>query len=119
RDLAPVLLARVDVALHLEDAVLAHVGERLEALLGGALWQARHGVLEHPLEVLVDRDLLALAVGRLEVLPHAEGAIRVDAPRQLDEELVLLPDLARVRLVDLADGQAEPLARNAHDGLAE
>ena len=48
--------------------------------------------------VLVDAELLARMRARLEVSPDAEGAIGIDAPGQLDPELVLLPDLARVRL---------------------
>ena len=48
------------------------------------------------------RELLARPVGRLEVLADAERAVGIDAPGQLDPELVLLPDLPEPgRLVGL------------------
>ena len=59
------------------------------------------------------RELLAGAVRRLEVLADAEAAVGIDAPRELDPELVLLPHLAEPgRLVRLP-GAIERLARAA------
>src|SRR5205085_11516042 len=82
REAALVLL--VDVRLHGERAVPPHVIERLEPLALRLLGQARHAVLKYPLIVLVDGDLLAGAVRRLEVAAHAKFAGRGNAPRQLD-----------------------------------
>ena len=48
-----------------------------------------------------------------------ERAVGVDPPGQLDPELVLFPDLARVRLVGVAERLPEPLARGAQHRLAE
>src|SRR6185369_14212283 len=87
----------VHVVLDEEAAVLAHVRERREALLLRGLGQAGHGVLEDPPVQLLDPELLAGAIGRLEVLADAEAAVGIDAPRQLDPELVLLPHLADAR----------------------
>jgi len=69
--------------------------------------------------VVVDRHLLARPVGCLPVPADAERPVGVDAPRQLDPELVLLPDLAGVDLAGVGDGLAEALAGLAQHRLAE
>ena len=97
------LVLGVVVARDLHAAVAAHVLQRLHALGGGLLGQPRHGVLEHPAVVLLQADLLAGAVGRLVVLADAQRAVRIGAPGDLDPELALLPDLARVGLVGELD----------------
>ena len=84
-------VAAVDVLGHQEGAVLAHVFQRRDFFLGRGLRQARHAVLEHPLVVLRHRELLARPVRRLEVFPDTQGAVGIDAPGQLDPELVLFP----------------------------
>ena len=54
------------------------------------------------------------------LLADPELAVGIDAPRELEEELDLLPDLARVRLAAvLGDALAELLARDAEHVLAE
>ena len=50
----------------------------------------------------------------------AHRAVRIDAPRELDPELVLLPDLPRIHAPRIARRRfSEPLARRAQHGLAE
>src|SRR5262249_45187396 len=56
---------------------------------------------------------------RLEVLADAQRAVGVDPPRELDPELVLLPDLAWVGLTGVFDSLSQPLASGAQDRLAE
>ena len=93
------LVHSVDVAGQLVGAVLPHVGERRQPLRCRLLGQPRDGVREEVLVVLVDRDGLARVLEALEVLADAELAVGVDAEREVDPELVLLPHLAGVRLV--------------------
>ena len=76
-------------------------------------------MLEDAAVVLVDGELLAGASLRLEVPADAEAAVGVDAPGELDPELVLLPHLAGVDLPRVGDVLAEPLARRSQHGLAE
>ena len=90
------------------------------APLGGrARGQPGHRALEDVAVVLVDAERLARPLLRLEVAPDAERAVGVDAPRQRDPELVLLPHLARARAARIGDRGPEPLAGGAHDRLAE
>ena len=99
-------VAFVHIARNEVRAVLAHVLERRHAVLLGFLGQARHRVLEDPLVVLVYRDALTRAIGRLVPLANAQAAIGVDAPRQLDPELVFFPHLAGIGLVSKLDIRA-------------
>src|SRR5207245_9783778 len=91
------LVSPVDAILDQERAVLAHVLERRQLLLRRGFWQAGHAVLEDPAVLLLDAELLARAIRRLEVLPDAERAVRIDPPGELDPELVLLPHLPEAR----------------------
>ena len=109
----------VDLALDLERAVLPHVPERRQTLARGRLREARDRVLEDPAVVVVDGHLLARPVGRLEPAPDAERTVGIDPPRKLDPELVLLPDLARVRLARVGHRPAVALGGDARHGLAE
>src|SRR5688572_2474136 len=117
------LMGTIDVVLNEERAVLAHVRERGQPLRARRLRQARHAVLEDPAVHLLDAELLPRPVRRLEVLPDAERAVGVDAPRELDPEFVLLPDLAEagrlVRLPGEVERLAASLERHAQDGLAK
>src|SRR5207244_1243271 len=63
--------------------------------------------------------LLAGPALRFEVLPDAERAVRVDAPGELDPELVLFPDFAGIRLTRVGDGTSQPLQRGAAHRLPE
>src|SRR5690606_2485871 len=90
------LMRGADPPAHLERAVPAHVLEWRETFGGRALGQAGDRVGEHPAVVLVDRELRPGPLLRLEPAADAERAVRIDAPRQLDPELVLLPHLTRV-----------------------
>src|SRR5204862_5514590 len=85
---------RPDAAPDLVGAVAPHVVERREALGGSARGEPWHRALEDVAVVLVDAELLARPVLRLEVAADAERTVGIDAPRQLDPELVLLPDLS-------------------------
>ena len=71
---------------------------------GGILGEAGHAVGEHPAVVLVDAHRRAGPLVALEELADAERTVGVDPPRQVDPELVLLPDLALVELVGAAVG---------------
>ena len=113
------LVQRTDARTDLERAVATHVLEAGEPLLRGLLLQPRHRVVEHPAVVLVDAELRPRLRLRLEVLADAERPVGVDAPRQLDPELVLLPHLARVDLAGVGDRLTEALARGAQHRLAE
>ena len=108
-----------DIRAHLEGAVPAHELERGQPLLLGQFRQARDGVLEDVTVVLVDGELLPGSLLRLEVPPDAEAPVGVDAPGELDPELVLLPDVAGVRLARVAHGPAESLTRGPEHRLAE
>src|SRR5712691_6891518 len=101
------LVGAVDLILDQEGAVLAHVLERTEPLARRGLRQSGHAVLEDPAVELLDAQLLARPVGRLEVLADAERAVRIDAPRQLDPELVLLPHLPQPRRLVGLPGEIE------------
>src|SRR5439155_15546863 len=117
------LVRPIDGVLYEERAVLAHVGERREPLFLRRLGQPGHAVLEDPAVELFDPQLGAGAVGRLEVLADAERAVGIDAPRELDPELVLFPHLAEaggfVRLPREVERLAALLERDAQDGLAK
>src|SRR4029077_11764006 len=88
------LVRAVHAVLDQERAVLAHVLERRQLLLRGRGRKPGHAVLEHPPVLLLDSELLARAIRRLEVLPDAERAVGVDPPGELDPVLVFFPDLA-------------------------
>ena len=53
------------------------------------------------------------------MVPDPQAAVGIDAPGQLDPELVLFPDLARVSLVGEGHGIAHAPPRLAQDGLAK
>src|SRR5205807_2744439 len=97
---------------------LPHVLERGQPLLLGGLGQTGHAVLEDPPVELVDPQLLAGPVRRLEVLADAEGPVGIDAPRELDPELVLLPHLPQPRRLVRLPGRVEDLAL-ALEGYAQ
>src|SRR6185436_4289120 len=85
--------------------------------------QSGHAVLEDPAIELLDAQLLAGPVHRLEILADAQAAVGIDPPRELDPELVLFPDLPEagglVRLPREVERLAAPLERHAQHGLAE
>src|SRR6185436_13609367 len=56
---------------------------------------------------------------RLRVLSNAETAVRIDAPRQLEPELILFPNLARIHLARIGDSFASTLSRSFHHGLSK
>src|SRR5262245_27069391 len=120
---ARLLVGAVHLVLDQERAVLPHVLERAESLASRRLGQPGHAVLEDPTVQLLDAELFARAVRRLEVLPHAERAVGIDPPRELDPELVLFPDLAQSRRLVRLPGEVEALARllerHAEHGLPE
>ena len=103
----------------LEHAVLAHEGQRRQALGGRGLWQAGHAVLEYPAIVFLHRHHFARPVRAVEPLAHAQAAIRVHGQRQLDPQLVLLPDLARIGFVRVTHRLARPFHRHAAHRLAK
>ena len=113
------LVDRPHRRVDLERPVAAHVLERRPPLPRGLLGQARHRVLENPPVVLVHGHLLARLRARLEELPDPARAVRVDPPRQLDPELVLLPHLAGVHVAGGPHLLAEPLPRGPQNRLAE
>ena len=76
-------------------------------------------MLEDVTVVLVDGELLPGSLLRLEVPPDVEAPVGVDAPGELDPELVLLPDVAGVRLARVAHRPAESLTRGPEHRLAE
>ncbi len=76
-------------------------------------------MLEDVAVVVLERELLSRSVGALEVLPYAHLAVRVHAPTEIDPELVVLPDLARVGLVCILDVLASPPGRLAQHRLPE
>src|SRR5690606_26102857 len=102
-------------------AAVAHELEGRLAGGGGVVGEAGDA-LEQLRVVLVDADRGARSLLALEVLAHAERAVGVDPPRQVDPELVLLPDLALVELVRATVGIELPaleLGVAAHHRLAE
>ena len=117
------LVRAIDVVGDQERAVLAHVRERRQPLLPGDFGQTGHAVLEDPPVELLDPQLLAGPVRRLEVLADAEGPVGIDAPRELDPELVFLPHLPQPRRLVRLPGRVEDLALtlegHAQHGLAE
>ena len=116
-------MAAVDVLGHQEGAVPAHVLQRRDALRGRGFRQSGDAVLEHPLVVLRHRQLLARPVRRLEVLADSQRAVGIDAPGQLDPELVLFPHLSQarlpMRLPGGVEGLALPFQGDPQHGLAE
>src|SRR5438034_8264154 len=106
------LVGAVDLILDEERAVFPHIGERRQPLARRRVGEAGDAPLEDPAVDLLDPELLARAIGRLEVLPHAEAPVGIDPPRELDPELVLLPHLPESgRLVGLpgeVEGPALP-----------
>src|SRR5579859_211051 len=91
-------VASVRALLYKERAVLAHVVERRQALFCGSFGKAKHAVFKNPAIVFGDRQLLTSAIRRLEVLPDSQRAVGIDAPGQLDPELIFFPDLAQAGL---------------------
>src|SRR5215469_10369563 len=69
--------------------------------------------------VLVHSELRPRLFLRLEVPADAERAIGIDAPGELDPELVLLPDLPRIDQARVRDRLAEALAGGAQHRLPE
>src|SRR5439155_90751 len=118
-----ILVGAVHLVLDQEGAVLPHVLERRQLLLRRRRRQSGHAVLEDPPVQLLDAELQARAVRRLEVLPDPEGAVGIDLPRELDPELVFFPDLAEPRGLVSLPGEIERLAllleRDAEHGLAK
>src|SRR5262249_25086806 len=110
---------RADVTFDLECAGPPHVVERLESLRCGLLREAGHRVLENVAVVLIDPELLARLLLRLENLSRAEAPVGIDAPGELDPELVLFPHLAGIDVARVGDLLAEPLFRRAEDWLTE
>src|SRR5438093_1004430 len=112
------LVGAVDLILDEERAVFPHIGERRQPLARRRVGEAGDAPLEDPAVDLLDPELLARAIGRLEVLPHAEAPVGINPPRELDPELVLLPHLPESgRLVGLpgeVEGPALPLEHHAH-----
>ena len=107
----------IDVLLHLERPNTFHVLERVEARFSGFLGEPRDRVLEDPAVVLVAGDLAAGAVGRLVVLTDAARSIGVDAPGEVDPELVLFPHFTGVRLPGVGHALPHAFLVGAHDGL--
>src|SRR5262249_24069608 len=115
--LVPGHLLLVDGArptLDLEGAVAPHPLQRRQPLGRRPLGQARYGVLEDPAVVLVHAELRPRLLLRLEIGSDAERPVGIDAPGELDPELVLLPDLAGVDLAGVADRLSEAGASCAH-----
>src|SRR2546426_8818720 len=117
------LVGAVDVVLDEKCAVRAHVGERREGVLLRRLRQPRHAVLEDPAVDLLDAHLGTGAIGRFEIFSDPERTIRIDAPGELDPELVLLPDLTKpgrlVRLPREVERLAALLERHPEHRLTE
>jgi hypothetical protein len=93
--------------------------QRGQALTCRLLGKAGHRVLKDVTVVLVDAQLGARFLLRLKVLANPERAVGIDAPRELDPELVLFPDLAGIDLASVADRFAEPLAGGTQHWLPE
>src|SRR5260370_12595514 len=87
-------MGAIAALLDQESTIAAHVGEWGQPFVGGSRGQARHAVLENPAIEVFDRQFLAGAIRRFEILADAERAIGIDAPRKLNPELILLPDFA-------------------------
>src|SRR5262245_16947131 len=95
-------MAAISRLHHFESAKLAHVFQRIEPFDLGGLRQARH-TLENVTIVLVHRDFRARPVRAFKVLPNTELSPAVNLPAELDPELVLFPDPARIGLVGMLD----------------
>ena len=113
------LVQGTDVARHLEGTEAPHVVERSETLGRRRRGQPRHGMIEDPGVVLVHRQPLPRVLPRLDEGADAAAPVRVDAPRQLQPELVLLPHLSRIRVARVRHLLAEAGAGGAEHGLAE
>ena len=68
-------------------------------------------MLEDICVVFVDAELRAGTFLRFEILADAERPVGIDAPRELDPELVLFPHFARVHGARIVNVLAEPFAR--------
>ncbi len=112
------LVLVIDRRLDQEGAMLAHVVQWRQLLVRGRFGQA-FDVLEDVAVVFVDSDALSLPVRRFEVLADAERAVVVDAPGELNPELVLLPHLARIGFVGEARRLPLPPGELAQHRLAE
>ena len=75
-----------------------------------AAGKSGNAVLEDPAVVIVDASSFARPVRRLEVFADAQRTVGIDAPGQLDPELVFFPDLAEAGLAMGLIGQVESLA---------
>src|SRR5580693_3873096 len=100
----------VDIVFNQESAVFSHVIERHEPFAGGGLRQTRNAVLKDPSVVLVDSELLSGTVRRFKVTTDAHRSIGIDPPRQLNPELIFLPNLAQSGLAMRFIGEVEFLA---------
>src|SRR6185503_10969503 len=113
------LVLIIDVCLYGEGAVSPHEFERRKPSFASLIRKARYAVLKDPAIVLAYRDLLARAIGRLEMTPHAELTRRIDAPRKLNPKLILLPHLSGIRLVGEIDVLAFALSNHALNRLTK
>ena len=66
-----------------------------------------------------DRRDAERSVAPLEPAPDAQRAVGVDVPGEVDPELGLLPNLARIRLVGPVEGLAVPLSGHPKHGLSK
>src|SRR5699024_1368871 len=101
------------------------------ALRGRGLGQAGHLVLENPAIILIDRDLFARSVRRFEILAYPQLAAGIDAPGQVEPELVFFPHLTGVHItgvlifhIEFVHGhppyrlaEADPLTRMGFIGM--
>ncbi len=110
---------RTDVLADLDGAVAPHPLQRRQPFGRRLLRQPRHGVGEDVAVVLVDRLPLAGALDRLHERANPQRPIPVDAPRQLEPELVLFPHLAGVGLARVGDLLPLPFCQRAQHRLAE
>ena len=102
-----------------ERPLAPHVLQRREALGLGRLRKAGNRPLEEHRVVLVEGQWGSRVLPALELGPDAQRAVRVDAPRQVDPELLFLPHLARVGFVGALEHLAVQLAVAPGDRLAE
>src|SRR6185369_3544311 len=108
-----------DLLFDFERAVAPHEFQRGQILSGRAFRQAGNRVVEDPFVIFVDAESRAGFLFRFGVLANSETSIFVDAPRQLEPELVFFPHLARIDLPRVVDRVAVTLARGLHHRLPE
>src|SRR5262249_45640291 len=112
------IVAAITRLHHFESAKLAHVLQRVQPFGLGGLRQAGHTV-ENVTIVLVNGDFRARPVRAFKVLPNSQLSPAVDLPAQLDPELVLFPDPARISLVGVLDSLPRAFPGHAQNGLAK